>query len=465
MATNEPAVTADGKKPASPRTSRLPRVFFLLSRALFLFGFFSLSYILGAIVIYFDLPTSVFLRRSFGGAVAWYESSPSTPTNETASAPSVGQVDKPNKTCDGFTLCMYGGNSRAVLIDMLGKVVHEWHIPFSNVWTDPPHLKGRIDNASVYFNDGYLYPNGDLVLVVEGPINTSNSSNGYGLIKIDKDSKLIWKYAEHCHHDLDVGDDGKIYALVNEVVDHVPMGLEHIPTPCMVDSIDVLSPEGQRLKRIRLLEAFKSSDYAPLLGTFEKPRSTTASVPVSVPMFRQDELRRDVLHTNAVKVLNRALAPKFPLFRAGQLLTSPRNLDALAVIDPESEKVVWAARGPWRAQHDPTFLASGHLLLFDNLGALGGSRVLELDPNTLSFPWSYPGETGQTFFSQIRGLCQRLPNGNTLIVNSVGCEVFEVTSQREIVWSCSTGKVTLNRARRHMPDNLHFLKGDQRARP
>ena len=87
------------------------------------------------------------------------------------------------------------------------------------------------------------------------------------------------------------------------------------------------------------------------------------------------------------------------------------------------------------------------------------------DPNTLAFPWTYPGREGKRFFSQIRGLCQRLPNGNTLIVNSVGCEVFEVTAQKEIVWSCSTGTITLNRARRYAPDQLRFLKGDQRARP
>jgi hypothetical protein len=437
----------------------------ILSRLMFLFGFFSLSYILGAGVIYFDLPTSVFLKRSFGGAVAWYESKPPTPTDETIVAPNIGQIDRPDQTCDGYTLCMYGTNSRAVLIDMLGKVVHQWHIPFSDVWTDPPHLKGRIDNASVYFNDGYLFPNGDLVLVVEGPISPSNSSNGYGLIKIDKDSKLLWKYAEHCHHDVDIGDDGTIHAIVNEVIDKVPHGMENVPTPCITDAIDLISPEGQRLKRIHLIEAFKNSEYAALLGIFEKPRTPAAALPGSMPAFRLEEYRRDVLHTNSVKVLNHALAPKFPLFRAGHILVSPRNLDSLAVIDPGSEKIVWAARGPWRAQHDPTFLGNGHLLLFDNLGALGGSRVLELDPNTMSFPWTYPGETGKAFFSQIRGMCQRLTNGNTLIVNSVGCEVIEVTPEREIVWSCSTGQVTLNRARRYTPEQLHFLKGHQRARP
>src|SRR5580698_4429824 len=189
MSTNQPLPSPNVNNPSRP----LMR---LLSRALFLFGFFSLSYILGACVIYFDLPTSVFLKRSFGGAVAWYESKPATPTNETIIAPNVGQIDRPDKTCDGYTLCMYGTNSRAVLIDMLGKVVHQWHIPFSDVWTDPPHWRGRIDSALVYFNDGYLFPNGDLVLVVEGPPSPGNSSNGYGLNKIGKDSKLLWKYAE-----------------------------------------------------------------------------------------------------------------------------------------------------------------------------------------------------------------------------------------------------------------------------
>jgi hypothetical protein len=61
-------------------------------------------------------------------------------------------------------------------------------------------------------------------------------------------------------------------------------------------------------------------------------------------------------------------------------------------------------------------------------------------------------------------MAQRLPNGNTLIVNSDGGEAFEVTLGDEVVWSCSCG-VELKRARRYTPDQLPFLKGDQRARP
>jgi hypothetical protein len=362
---------------------------------------------------------------------------------------------------------MYGGNSRAMLVNMLGDVVHQWHVPFNQLWSAPPHLRGRIDDAAVYYNDGHVYPNGDLLAVVEGPINLGNPSNGYGLVKLDKDSHVLWKYAEKCHHDVAVAEDGTIYAIVNEVAQTVPPGLEHIPTPCIVDVIDVISQEGQRQKRLRLLEALKDSPYAALLGMFEGPPLTgsPAAHEARMATFRDDLSRRDVLHTNAIKVLPSSLASKFPLFKAGQLLISVRQLDALVVLDPDSEKIVWAVRGPWHAQHDPAFLDNGHLLLFDNLGSPRSSRVLEYDPKTGAFPWSYPGAKGKPFLSRIRGLCQRLPNGNTLITNSDGSEVFEATPDQEVIWSCSSGKIELCRARRYLPVQLPFLKGGPHARP
>jgi hypothetical protein len=436
----------------------------------------SLSFVLGAAVMFFeDLPLHDFLTRAFHGGVAWYETwRAGPPPDESLPPPSVGKIDKPDKTCDGFTLLMYGGHSQAVLVNMRGDVVHRWQVPFSTLWSSPPHVKGRVDDAAVYFNDGHLFPNGDLLVVVEGPITPRNSSNGYGLAKLDKDSRVLWKYPKKCHHDLDVDmdEDGTIYAITNETVKtakEVPAGLEYIPLPCIVDCVEVVSREGTWRKTIRLLDVLASSPYAPLFSSIERPRRARpapfAPAGRGLSPLQDDAQHRDVLHTNAVKVLSRALAPKFPQFKAGQLLISLRSLDALIVLDPKSEKVVWAARGPWRAQHDPSFLANGHLLLFDNLGSPRGSRVLEYDPQTQAYPWSYPGSDGTPFFSHIRGMTQRLPNGNTLIVNSDGGEVFEVTADREVVWSCSCGRMELNRARRYTPDQLHFLKGGQRARP
>jgi hypothetical protein len=277
----------------------------------------------------------------------------------------------------------------------------------------------------------------------------------------------LWTYAEKCHHDIDVAEDGTIYALVNETLTQVPPELESVPTPCVVDHVDVISANGERMKRIALLEALLNSPYAALFGTLERPKMPGPMTQRSSwqSPLADDKRRRDVLHANAVKVLNPTRASKFPFFKTGQLLVSLRNLDAIVVLDLDSGKVVWAARGPWRAQHDPSFLDNGHLLLFDNLLSQRGSRVLEYDPQTQALPWSYPGERGRPFLSEIRGMCQRLPGGNTLIVNSEGGEIIEVTPDQETVWSCSFGRTVLYRARRYIPEQLPFLGRDKHARP
>jgi hypothetical protein len=113
------------------------------------------------------------------------------------------------------------------------------------------------------------------------------------------------------------------------------------------------------------------------------------------------------------------------------------DIDTIAVFDPDAEDVAWARTGPWHRQHDPEFLANGHLLIFDNLGHLGpggASRILELDPVTLAILWSYEGDEERPFFSAWRSVQQRLPNGNTLITESDAGRVFEVTPDKEIAW-------------------------------
>jgi len=438
---------------------------------LFLFGLASLCFLLGAAVIYFDLPPSSFIQRGFAGGAAWYEGRKTNQVADEDLPPlSVGQIYIADKACNGFTLCMFS-STRTVLVDMRGRVVHEWYVPFSRIWPDAPGGHPPND-AAVYFTGGHLYPNGDLLAVMEGPIDFKSSSNGYGLVKIDKDSNVIWKYRDKCHHDVDVGEDGTIYTITNEIVEKLPPGLEYIPapSPCVIDVVDIISPEGKRLKRIPLLEAFRDSPaYAPYLCMLERSKMYGQASPpappgvTTTPIF-DDRRRGDVFHTNTVKVLTTSKASKFPQFKAGQLLISPRHLDALAVLDPDSGKIVWAARGIWRAQHDPSFLDNGHILIFDNMGSPRGSRVLEYDPLAQSFPWWYPGDNGIPFYSRIRGMSQRLPNGNTLIVNSEGGEVFEVTPQHEVVWSGACG-VELKRAQRFTADQLPFLKGEGSAPP
>ena len=119
---------------------------------------------------------------------------------------------------------------------------------------------------------------------------------------------------------------------------------------------------------------------------------------------------------------------------------------------------------------------NGHLLLFDNHGWSKGCRVIEYDPVTQAIPWVYSDADSSPFFAAFRGMKQRLPNGNTLIVDPDERRLFEVTRSKEIVWEnfcllppAPTGQqardYAITSARRYSADELPFLKGATHARP
>ena len=145
--------------------------------------------------------------------------------------------------------------------------------------------------------------------------------------------------------------------------------------------------------------------------------------------------RTDIFHTNSVERLDGGPEERDPAFRRGNLLISLREPSMLAVVDPQRQAVVWAKRGPWRRQHQPTMLANGRLLLFDNGGAgKGRSRVIEVDRNDGTIAWEYRGEPDAPLDSKTLGAVQRLPNGNLLVTDSHQGRALEVTPQKRVVW-------------------------------
>jgi len=438
---------------------RLPSVGQVLA-GLSIFGCGFLLFVSGSCVMHFDLPPAEYFRTAFIAAQAWHEReqarnevSPSGPAP--AFKKGGATIDKADKTYDGYTLYTTSHGSEATLINMVGNVVHRWAKPFSLAWPKAPHVPRPFPDTKINWFHCHLFANGDLLAVYQV---AGDTPYGYGLVKLDKDSKVLWCYSAFVHHEVAVGEDGRIYALTHRYVRQVPAGLEFMPTPYLADYLVVLSPEGKELETIPILDAFQNSSYALTLASILK------------------DGKGDCFHTNSVKVLSRALAAIFPLFKAGQVLISLRNLNTLAVLDIQKRSVVWAAQGLWRLQHDPEFLDNGHLLLFDNLGSPRGCRILEYDPVNQSYPWSYASENATPFHAVFRGMKQRLPNGNTLIVDTDGLRLLEVAAQKELVWEhyCQIldwgtkpiqEVIAINGARRYGPDELTFLKGGLRARP
>ena len=407
-----------------------------------------LSYVLGAAVVRFRWPTSQYLLDAFEGAQAWSEHQKelaASADSSTVNSPTLNNVDIPERTFDGFTLYTTGVDSEARLINMRGQLIHRWSAPFRTIWPRPTHLRDVVPEDKIHLFDCHLYPNGDLLMVYHG---TGETPYGFGLAKLDKNSNVIWKYSANVHHAVDVGPDGTVYVLTQHLVHELPKGLEFLPCPALVDNLVLLSPDGKELKSIPLLEALLDSPYAALLR----------------PGAYESEHGWDVLHTNSIEVLRPEIASKFPQFRPGQVLISVRELDALAMVDPEKGSIVWAARGPWQSQHDPHFLDNGHILVFDNHGANKFARVLEYDPQSQACPWCYPGPQSPKFTSSIQGRCQRLPNGNTLVVNSERGVIMEITKDMDLVWSCGC-HVHVPYAHRYAPEQLTFLKGAHNVRP
>lgn len=324
----------------------------------------------------------------------------------TGSTPAVARANvtryDPARAYAGLNLYTDGYAPEATLIDMEGNVLHQWSYSFDDAFPDKDVPKNSARTR--YWRRVALTETGDLLAIYDG----------LGLIKLDAESNLVWTFPGRAHHDLEIQPDGTIYTLTRKA--------EMIPRlnktkPILHDYIVILDPQGQELRRVSLLEAIEFSEYSSLRKRFREAG--------------------DILHTNTVEVLRGEDGRDSHIFGSGNVLVSWPTIHTIGVIDMTSEKLVWALSDLWRFQHQPTLLENGRLLLFDNRGDSGKSRVLELDPMDVEIHWSYLGsQTG--FFSFTCGSNQRLDNGNTLITETDYGRAFEVTPEGEIVWEFYT---------------------------
>ena len=300
----------------------------------------------------------------------------------------------------GLNLVVWGQAQEAVLLDMDGRELHRWSHDFEQIFPDHPAPPPNPAFRQLW-RRAHLFENGDLLAVYQYA----------GLVLLDAGSRVRWARPERFHHDVDVDAEGRIHAIVEELV-VLPRIREH--EIVREDTLVTLTPDGEIEGRVSVLEAFERSPFASHL--------------------RRIPATENILHTNAITILDGSHADRMPAFAAGRALVSLRELDTVAVVDLEAGSVVWALTGQWVGQHEPSLLPSGNLLVFDNRGRGGRSRIVEIDPRTQERVWTYPGATGEDFYTRLYGTCQRLPGGNTLITDSMSGRAFEVTPDGRRVW-------------------------------
>ena len=313
-------------------------------------------------------------------------------------------VHIPERAMPGYNFYTSGHMQGAFLMDMQGVVLHSWELDFREVF--PEHSSTQLveeeglQDRRERWRYAHLFANGDVIALYEG----------FGLIKIDKDSEVVWAEVNKAHHDLHVTPDGHIWMLTREA--HVVESVSD--APILEDFVLELDAQGRELRRISVLDALCNSDFATLMD--HAPPSG------------------DIFHTNTIEVLSGHGSERASFLAAGNLLLSLPKLDTVLVIDGQTEAAIWGMTGMWEFQHHPTVLPNGHLMVFDNNGHQGLSKVIELDPTTQEVVWSYRGTSENGFHSESCGSNQRLPNGNTLISESDSGRAFEVDREGRIVW-------------------------------
>lgn len=324
-----------------------------------------------------------------------------------------GYVHHPSQIYDGVTLLCSGHAPVAQLVSLDGKVVHEWTIPFDVAWPSGVPFP-RKDRHTEFLRRAHVFPNGDLLALFDY----------IGIVKLDKDSNVLWETADEHHHDLMVTEDGTIITLARTRIPafearkmfpgyKVPIG------GVWDDVVVFLDPAGNELRRVSILEAFLRSDYAS---------------------FLPNRLRhQEPFHANSVQLIDRDL-PQLGIEK-GEVLISLRLVNAIVSLDPNEEKITWLLTGQWRGQHQATLLDNDNILLLDNLGGnrkepfrRNQSQALEVDPRSQSIEWRFGSTPEAPLFTRFLGYVRRLPNGNTLITESAQGRILEVARDGRVVW-------------------------------
>ncbi|MDQ7821915.1 MAG: arylsulfotransferase family protein [Candidatus Eremiobacteraeota bacterium] len=296
------------------------------------------------------------------------------------------------KCQEGLNLYSSKTNGEAYLVDMDGNYLHKWGSGSFNEW----------ENVEVE-------PDGDLYFLEVGIM----------LGKMDWDSRMLWTSDLQYHHWLSVAKNGDIYSIAWS-----PSEVEYkgVMVPILNDNIVILSPGGKVKKIISLYDS---------LGALIPEREFELILQMNAPAIPSSPA--DVFHSNFVQKIERTIPG---LCKAGDILISSRQLNNVAILDPQKNRLKWR----WGEKevlnvHSPFLTEDNHLLLFDNGDRdRQYSRILEIDPLSRKIVYEYKSADPEEFFSTAGGAVQKLGNGNLLITETNRGKVFEITPRKKIVW-------------------------------
>ena len=286
----------------------------------------------------------------------------------------------------------------AWLYDQTGSRRHTWLFDYYALDPDGPW------NGEDHPHPFYALSDGSVLVAFD---------SGDLMVRLDACSEPVWKKSGIYHHSMSRAEDGSFWIWRGE---GTPYGHYHY-----IENFDV--DTGETIQEIALVEDVISKSLEPATIFGVRPD-------YSFRHFERDPIFRaamDIFHPNDVEPLSSEIAEAFPDFEVGDLLISIRNMDLVAVVDPEDAALRWWSHGPWIAQHDPDFLADGTISVFNNNPGRGRSEIVKIDPSTRQVTNAL-AEGEASFYTTTMGKHQYLPNGNVLIAVPDEGRAIEVTA-------------------------------------
>jgi hypothetical protein len=342
------------------------------------------------------------VRARVGGAASPWTSEIEVLTDTTSIPEPRVEVFDPMAVSPGVTLFnvedRHNVHSTSVLmaVDEQGTVV--WHFEYQ----------------TPFVSETDIWPNGDILAQV-----------GPAISRIDRKGDLVDYVDDYfLHHDVDILPWGNIIAITSVGKQEIEKG-----TPDTYSRDWIIEFEPDTRSRVRTIHV-----------EFLIPFEDICNACITTWVVGGD----DWTHVNA---LDYDLTDQ-------SLYVSVRNLNRIYKLSYPEGEVQWVmgdggdfGEGLFHHQHNPYRIAPGRMLMFDN-GLHDGpiepdrSRVIEVeyDPTIpdARIVWSYDGPP--SFFSEAQGDAIRLPNGNTLIVDSFAPRILEITPEGMPVWELTLPK-------------------------
>jgi len=359
-----------------------------------------------------------YLLEQWGGRTAWYYHS--TDQREQV------VVHAPEQVAPGLTLIGELGTdekSHVKVVDERGRVIHSWRIDWYEMWPDPAHLPAEVvpKTAPSEIHGVKLASNGDLIFNFEK----------LGMVRLDPCGQIVWRLPHRTHHSIHIDENGHIWTSGLITRQSPQPLLPNYAPPFEEFTILEVTPDGQIVRELPVAKLLIDNDLHGLLYM-----GTTNN--------RSTKVTDDTLHVNDVEVFPSWRAPG--VFRAGDIMISLRNINAIAVFDPSTLRIKFLSIGRVLRQHDPEFLDGNTITVFDNNnlavwhgdGALPDpaghySRVVAISAKTGDSEVRFSGSKEQPFFTDIMGKHQWLSNGNLLLTEAVAGRVVEVNPQGRII--------------------------------